>query len=170
MKQTFYIFREISLGLFISYEKCTNKNIYRGKVIFRYVDKVNIFMSEYGHGCKDLSNVTFCSLYIFLIYFMFILIQSFPHGLKPLITYLAKRINWNCSSSPTLTHFLYAFEGCIEYPRIIQIGVIYLMKISIFFGENTTLPNICFRTTFFYSLFYFSVFRGFGKSFSFTKI
>lgn len=46
--------------------KNTNKQkksrcIYRGKVIFRYVDKVNIFMSEYGHGCMDLSNVTFFS-------------------------------------------------------------------------------------------------------------
>lgn len=34
---------------------------YRGKVIFRYVDKVNIFMSEYGHGLQGLKQ---CHIFV----------------------------------------------------------------------------------------------------------
>ena len=63
-----------------------------------------VFMSEYGLDYKEC--YIFCSIFnVSMISFMFILIPTFPHELKPLIKYLTKRINWNCSSSPTLTTF-----------------------------------------------------------------
>lgn len=97
---------------------------------------------------------------------MFILIQPFPHGLKPLITISSRKKG---KLSPTLTHFLHAFEGCTDYPCIIQKGVINIMNFVffMFYLGKIQLYQIFVFAQFFVLLFQFS--GALGKTFFISR-